>query len=128
MTRPLPIVETDLQAYVDGRLGDERRVEVEDWLAARPAEASRIADYRMLREQWRAAYAEVLEEAVPETILGTLQGARQRPRRFARLAAAIAAGALIGALGVWQLPQWWQAASSGTAAAEMVQRAAVAHA
>jgi anti-sigma factor RsiW len=129
ISRPAtPIGETDLQTYVDGRLADERRAEVESWLAARPAEASRIADYRRLRDQCRAAYAGVLEEAVPQDILAALRPARRRPRRFARLAAAIAAGVIIGALGAWQLPQSWQAAPSDAAATEMVRRSAIAHA
>jgi anti-sigma factor RsiW len=124
MSQVAPIAETDLQAYVDGRLAGERRAEVESWLAARPAEAARISDYRLLREQCCAAYAGVLKEAVPGDIVVTaLRPARPR-RRFGRRAAAIAAVVILGGLGAWQ---WWPAASVSAAGAEMVRRAAIAH-
>ncbi len=38
-----PVTETDLQAYADGRLPQERQKVVEAWLAARPEESERIA-------------------------------------------------------------------------------------
>jgi anti-sigma factor RsiW len=48
-----PITESDLQAYADGRLEPERRVAVEAWLATRPEEAERIADYRKITKELR---------------------------------------------------------------------------
>ena len=41
MSTDLPITEADLQAYVDGRLAEGRRSELETWLASRPDEAER---------------------------------------------------------------------------------------
>ena len=49
------ITESELQAYADGRLDSERRLAVEAWIAARPEEAERIADYRRLSEALHAA-------------------------------------------------------------------------
>src|SRR4051812_34724036 len=60
-----PISEADVQAYVDGRLPDERRSAVEAWLAARPEESERIAAYRRLAHEVRSAYETTLAEPVP---------------------------------------------------------------
>jgi anti-sigma factor RsiW len=60
-----PVTEADLQAYVDERLDAARRAEVEAWLAARPDEAERIADYRRLGAELRGLYEPVLLEPVP---------------------------------------------------------------
>ena len=43
MTNDGPIVEDDLQAYVDGRLGDARRTAVEAYLAQNPDVRERVA-------------------------------------------------------------------------------------
>src|SRR5438128_9215457 len=123
MTPLLPVAEEELHAYMDGQLAHERRGAVEQWLAAHPQDSARVAAYRLLAEQWRAAYAYLLAEPIPQDMLRALQTV-SRPRR--RLAVAIAAGVILGALGVWQLPQWWHAASTSAAAAEMVHRAAIA--
>jgi anti-sigma factor RsiW len=40
------VSEDDLQAYVDGKLDGHRRAVIESYLAARPAEAARLASYR----------------------------------------------------------------------------------
>jgi len=115
------ITEHDLHAYVDGCLNEERRAAVEQWLAARPADAARVAAYRQLGEQWRAAYAPVLQEPVPQELV---LAARRKRRPLARLAAASVLAVALGALAMWQLPLYFD----GEAATEMVRRAAVAHA
>ena len=59
-----PISETELQAYADGRLDEATRAAVEAWLASRPEEAERVADYRRMSEALRTAYDAVLGEPV----------------------------------------------------------------
>jgi len=54
------ITDSELQAYADGRLGEERSRAVEAWLAARPDDAERIAAYRRLGEELRRAYDPVV--------------------------------------------------------------------
>ena len=66
MSTELPITEADLQAFIDGRLADGRRVEVEAWLASRPDEALRVAQLRGQREALHDLYDPVLDEPVPE--------------------------------------------------------------
>ena len=60
-----PITESELQAYADGRLEPKRRMEVEAWLATRPDEAERIADYRRIAKELRSIYDPVIAESLP---------------------------------------------------------------
>src|SRR5688572_20673029 len=91
-----PITEADLQAYVDGRLMDARRAEVEGWLAVRSDEAARLAAYKELSERCRAAYTGVMAEPIPARIE---QAWPRPPDRRGRHAAVIAASLLIGIAG-----------------------------
>lgn len=95
----LPITEADLQAYVDARLPESRRAEVEQFLSVHPDEARRVSAYRAQNEQLRSAFAPVLDEAVPERLARAVQ---PRSARLWRAAAALALVALGGALG-WEL-------------------------
>ena len=120
-----PITESELQAHADGRLAPERRGAVEAWLAARPDEAERIADYRKLTEALRAAYDPVFSEAVPERFVRH----RSSWKRHAVAAGWMAAGLMLGGIVGWQLhetrPVQPAAADAG---AVMARRAAIAHA
>jgi anti-sigma factor RsiW len=123
----MSITEADLQAYADGRLADERRAEVDAWLAARPDEAERLAAYRRLSEALRAAYDPMLVEPVP----ARFQRAQRHVflKRIAALAGWVALGVAIGAVAGWQLHESKPAASPGAdVGALMARRAAVAHA
>jgi anti-sigma factor RsiW len=120
-----PITEAELQAYADDRLEPERRAAVDAWLAARPEEAERIADYRRLGEAMRAAYDPVLAQPVPQRFIRT-----RRPwKRYAIAAGWMALGIMIGGIGGWQLrdarPTPMAAADVGVV---MARRAAIAHA
>src|SRR6267378_1712961 len=110
------VTEADLQAYADGRLGVERRAEVESWLAARPEDAERVAAYRRLGDALRAAYDPVLAEPVPQQ-LEAAATRRPRARRIATIAGWIALGAVLGALAGWEArdrrralssQRWWR--------------------
>jgi len=122
------VTEADLQAYADGRLGVERRAEVEAWLAARPEEAERVAAYRRLGDALRAAYDPVLAEPVPQHLESTATR-RPRARRIAAVAGWITLGALLGALAGWEARDWRRPAGQPLAeGAVMARRAAIAHA
>jgi anti-sigma factor RsiW len=62
------IDEDDFQAFVDGQLPPERRRAVMAYLAGRPAEASRLDDYRTLGEALHLAFDEVLYEPLPKRL------------------------------------------------------------
>src|SRR5918998_1132286 len=120
-----PITETELQAYADGCLEPERRAAVEAWLAARPEEAERIADYRRLGEAMRAAYDPVLAQPVPQRFIRP-----RRPwKRYAVAAGWMALGIMIGGIAGWQLRDARPApVSAADVGVVMPRRAAIAHA
>ena len=128
MSEPQDISEAQLQAYADGRLVEARRAEVEAWLAARPEEAERIADYRRLNQEVRAAYQPVLDEPVP-VHLTLVREARRPWRRFAAICGWVVLGTALGAIAGWEL-RGARVASAPAAdvGAVMARRAAVAHA
>jgi anti-sigma factor RsiW len=123
----MSITEADLQAYADGRLAEERRGEVDAWLAARPDEAERLAAYRRLGEALRAAYDPMLAEPVPPRF----QRAARHVflKRIATTAGWVALGVAIGAVAGWQLHESKPVGTpSADIGAVMARRAAVAHA
>ena len=121
------VTEAELQAYADGLLPAERRAAVEAWLAARPDEAERIAAYRRLALEVRAAYDTMLSEPVPERL--ALVASRRAPwRRRAVAAGWLVAGAAIGAVGGWQLKPDRPLAQSAPDSTVIARRAAIAHA
>lgn len=90
-----PIVDADLLAYADGRLGPERREEVERHIAAHPETAERIAAWRQQNETLKALYDHVAAEPVPPR-LDPHGIAHRRTRPFAgQLRAAAAALVLL---------------------------------
>jgi len=95
-----PISEADLQAYADGHLPEERRKAVEAWLASRPEESERVAAYRRLASEVRAAYSEMLSEPVPARLAQAV-APRLRWRRVAVVAGWIALGIVVGAPAGW---------------------------
>jgi anti-sigma factor RsiW len=119
-----PITEADLQAYVDARLPESRRAEIESFLAAHPEESSRLTAYRTQGERLRAAFAPVLDEPVPERLT---QALRPRSARLLRAAAAFAFAVLGGVLG-WQLHGSYAERSAPLANAPIARNAAIAHA
>ena len=125
MTEPRTFTEADLQAYVDGRLGEPRKSEVEAWLTVRPEEAERIAAYRQLGDEVRATYDPLLAEPLPH-------GMRLPPRRNALRGFGIAASwllaAALGGVAGWQLHAMRAAPAPLGDMAVMARRAAIAHA
>jgi len=125
MSEPRSFTEADLQAYVDGRLAEPRRSELEAWLAARPEEADRLSAYRQLGEELRSTYDPLLAEPVPESM-------RLSPRRHALrgfgIAASWALAAALGGVAGWQLHAMRASPPAPGDMAVMARRAAIAHA
>ena len=67
MTGDGPIVEDDLQAYVDGRLSDARRAAVESYLAQNPDVRERVALDIRQRNALRGQLESKLTEPNPRT-------------------------------------------------------------
>lgn len=106
------VSEDDLQAYVDGQLEGRRRAAIESYLAARPAEAARLAAYRAQNIGLHALFdsppgARRSEGTVPPRLaslaaaldsrlaVGEARSSGGRSRRLRSLAASIAL--LVGA-------------------------------
>jgi len=87
-----PITEADLHAYVDGQLSVERQREIEAYLGNRPEEAARVASYRAQKQDLRALFDPVLDEAVPTRLVRAARPAT--PWYMQRLAAGIIVAAL----------------------------------
>lgn len=117
--------EADLQAYIDGRLAEPRRAEVEAALAADRELAAHVEAYQAHSEGLRAAFQPVLEEPVPVRLL---DATRPRRRRSWAIAAAVLCGVLGGVAG-WAVSEAYHPSEQAIRAEEPLPlRAAVAHA
>jgi len=89
--------EDDLHAFVDGALSDARRLEVEAWLAAHPADAERVQEWARQNQALHAAFDSVLNEPLP---IHLVRAARRQPSHtpYKAIAASLAfvASGLIG--------------------------------
>jgi anti-sigma factor RsiW len=98
--REPPITEEELHAYVDGVLPDDRACAVEEYVAAHPEAASRVAAWRAQAAMIRNKWGKVAEEKLPER----LQLARIAARKEGlarKLAAATVLAFAIGAAAGW---------------------------
>lgn len=106
MTNPgCPIGEDDLHGYVDGGLDAARRRAVEQYLAAHPDQAARVAGWQAADQALREALAWKAQEPVPAALnLAHLVEARLARRRVPwRIAAAVVAAFAIGSASGWML-------------------------
>ena len=125
----VPVNETDLHAFADGRLDAARCAEVEAWLAAHPDDAERVADYRRLNEEMRGLYEPVLREPLPAALAAMVAPRRGRWARAAAAAAWVALGIAVGAVAGWELhEQGPPPLAAVDVGATMARRAAIAHA
>src|SRR5262245_10800690 len=96
--RDSPVTADELHAYVDGMLPPDRKRAVEAWLATRPDDAARVAEWRALAEVVRARYGAVADEPVPARF-DIAKLARPQPPWRLIAAAAILALAIGGGAG-----------------------------
>lgn len=123
------VTEDDLHAFVDGALPDARRLEVEAWLAAHPADAERVQVWLSQNQSLHAAFDSVLNEPLP---IDLVRAARRRsPARasYKAIAATLAfvASGLMG-YGIGAFNEQQQAVAPVAAALPWVREAAIAHA
>lgn len=118
----IPISAEDLHAYADGKLSEARAAEVEDFLAAHPASAREVEDYRAINRVLRNAWAPILEEPIPARHVHV---ALRRRRRLAVPMAAALAGVVIGASAGWGMHETFS--STRIVAAELANRTEAAY-
>jgi anti-sigma factor RsiW len=92
------ISENELHAYVDGQLTEERRVEVEAYLADNPQEQARIREYQEQNRLLHASYDAIMAEPIPTWYLG----ARHRPFLLPAVGAAVVC-IILGGVAGWFL-------------------------
>jgi anti-sigma factor RsiW len=94
-----PVVDADLDAYVDDQLGAARRIEVEAFLSARPEAAARVMSDLRTRDELRVALASPEGMARPATTDAArrLERGLARGRVFSVLQRATAAAVLVAA-------------------------------
>ena len=120
--------EDDLHAFVDGLLSGARRLEVEAWLAAHPADAERVQAWAGQNQSLHAAFDSVLNEPLP---IHLVRAARRQPVRtpYKAIAAALAlaASGLIG-YGIGRVPDQSAVNPALASTQPFVRDAAIAHA
>lgn len=101
------LAEEDLHAYVDGLLPPERRAAIEAYLAAHPAEARRVEEYRAQNLRLHALLDGYEQAPIPPALQYLqlkLESALRRQRRFRRglkAAWSLSVMAAIGIGGYW---------------------------
>jgi anti-sigma factor RsiW len=113
-----PVEESDLHAWVDGRLTTERAEAVEDYFAAHPELRQQWSQYAEQREALRTAFAARAAEPIPRRLrVARLMAERRRRhrRQLARIAAAVRL-LIVDGVGGWtahdQLPGLGSSASA----------------
>jgi anti-sigma factor RsiW len=97
---PLPVTDSDLNAYVDGQLANSRLAAVEDALARDPSLAAWVAEAKGRNAALHDAFDPWLAEAIPERLIaaatGPADGARRTSMRWLAPYAAAAATLVLG--------------------------------
>jgi len=140
---PMPIKESELQAYVDDALPEGGRGEVERYLSEHPGEAERIGEYRKQKQALRELFAPVLDEPIPESLRRLAVAPPSddddgeappagRPDFLSRWSLErVAAGlfiALLGGTGGWFAHDQYQASDALARMVSLPRQAAIAHA
>ena len=90
------ILDTDLHAYVDGGLAQERRREVETFLSDNPEEHARVRAYQEQNRILHAFFDPVLAEPIPAKWQTPPRARRFLTKRVAAALAWIVVGGLLG--------------------------------
>jgi anti-sigma factor RsiW len=93
------VTEADLHAWLDGELPQERRAEVDAYVAAHPEDAARLDAYRRNEQSLVARFDPVLVEEIPPR----LRRSRRAPPRLALRVAAAVGWLVLGGIAGWNL-------------------------
>lgn len=123
MTEPVsPILESELHAYVDRMLPDERSAQVEAYLAANPEEGEKVRFYRALNGALHNLFDLVLNEPVPLN----LQPAHVKPSSLVKQCALILVSLVLGTAIGWSAHGFFYK-GPGTDGMSWPRSAAMAH-
>jgi anti-sigma factor RsiW len=99
------ISDDELHAFADGELPDDRRADVEAWLAAHPEDAARVATWRAQANVIRAHFSRVAEEPLPPRF--NIDALARAPTGRWVMAAAACVLVIAGAAGGWYGRAFW---------------------
>jgi anti-sigma factor RsiW len=116
------VSEADLHAYVDGHLREERRGEVESFLAVNPDEQAKVSAYLEQNRLLRVCFDPVLAESIPAAWQLPLRKQRFHLKPLAAVLACLVLGGLMG----WYLRG--QVGSNTPREGDFARQAALAHA
>lgn len=116
------VSELDLHAYVDGRLSEERRTEVEAYLTASAQESERVRAYQEQNKILRALFDSVLDEPIPPKWQSSRRHWNFPLTRVAAASVCIIVGGLLG----WVLRGEYTGRSAKRV--DFARQAAMAHA
>jgi anti-sigma factor RsiW len=114
--------ETDVHAYVDGRLSEEHRSTVDTFLFEHPQEQAQITAYQEQNRLLHAYFDPVLTEPIPEHWRNLLERRRFRASSVAAALAWIVLGGFLG----WYLHG--RVIATSTREVDFARQAALAHA
>jgi anti-sigma factor RsiW len=125
--RKSPVTEDELHAYVDGELPADRCFAVEEWLAAHPDDAARVAAWRLQADAIRARFNNAANETVPARL--KIEALLRSGRNWRAIAAAVAALAFLGGgVAGWMARSTTEVvAAVGDPTDDLAQRALAAH-
>lgn len=129
MTKKMTIDDAMLHAYVDAELDQSAAAEVEAWLAKKPQDMARVADWKRQSQELKRAFDPIAAEALPPELVRTLRqrapNRRQHWRHWGQQAIAASVLLAAGAVGGW----YYGLANGGTVAdgASIVDQALSAH-
>lgn len=105
MNEMRPVQEEDLLAYVDERLDNTRRRDIESYLSFHPEHAERVEGYRAQRKALKAAFDPVLQEPIPLSLnFAHMAAAATRRKRWDapwRIAASVFVALCVGGMSGW---------------------------
>lgn len=107
--------DTELHAWVDGRLDPARRAEIEARLQADPALAAQARAWSAQRDALRGLHAPLLDEPVPAHLLAAAQQLHRRSNRLAQWQrwGGMAASVLVAFAVGWAGHMQWEARVAG---------------
>jgi anti-sigma factor RsiW len=123
-----PVNDVDLHAWVDGELDEDRRLDVEAYLAGNPEAAEQVRQYQQINQDLHRLFDPVLNESVPAALVPVISGSYTGYHwRQAVRAAAWAGIVLVSGLSGWFLHGHSSDVENSAALVNLVRPAAFAH-
>lgn len=122
------VEDIDLHAYVDGELDDQRRLEVEAWVAENAGAAQQVKRYQQLNHELHSLFDPVLNEVPPAPLLAGIGECRSGNKLNSFKQAAVITGLMfVSALAGWTAHSLPVAGIPPVAMIDLVEPAAFAH-